>query len=147
VKKTIFPLDTKHKMCYNLNVNKGCDQRKKEVDTMTKREFYESIINGTNGTDVVDYAKSALEALNATNAKRAETASAKRATEDAPLIQAIIGVLSSDPKLTTTIAKEVGCTSPKASSILLKLETSGQVRKSEISVKGKGKQKAWALVE
>ena len=38
-----------------------------------------------------------------------------------------------------------GLTTPKASALLGQMEKAGEVVKSEMSVKGKGKQKAWAL--
>ena len=112
---------------------------------MTKREFFEMATTGTLTAEGIEFAAKALETLDATNAKRAATANSKRAAENAPVIEAIRKVLIVEPKLTTTIAAEAGITTSKASAMLLQMAEHGEVVKSEISVKGKGKQKAWAL--
>ena len=59
-------------MCYNINVNKGCDltqsaKRRKEK-IMTNREFLTAIINGSLTDEVVDFAKSKRDALDNGNA-------------------------------------------------------------------------------
>ena len=112
---------------------------------MTKREFFEMATTGTLTAEGREMAEKMLAAMDASNAKRQDAAAEKKAVADAPIMEAIREVLSAEPKLTAVIAKEVEQTSPKVSALLIKMEKTGEVVKSEVSVKGKGKQKAWAL--
>ena len=115
---------------------------------MTKREFFEMATTGTLTAEGIEFAAKALETLDATNAKRSDKAAEKRSAENAPFFAKLREVLTEEPKLTTTIVAQAGMeglTTPKASALLGQMEKAGEIVKSEMSVKGKGKQKAWAL--
>ena len=87
--------------------------------------------------------------LDATNAKRAEKAKAK-AAENLPIKQAIFDFLvANGTKTTAEIAKGVEVlegSSPKASAMCRQMVECGQLTASEMSVKGKGKQKAYTAI-
>ena len=99
--------------------------------------------------DVIAKAKAEIAKLDATNAKRAEKA-AEKAKENLPIKQAIFEFLvANGTKTTAEIAKGVEVlegSSPKASAMCRQMVDGGQLIASEVSVKGKGKQKAYTAV-
>ena len=106
---------------------------------MTNREFYTAIVNGTLTEDVVAKAHEEIEKLDARNAKRANTPS-KTQKENAPLIEKIASLLTSEPKLASTLATEMGISTQKASALVKKVEG---VSVCDVKVKGKGTQKGY----
>lgn len=115
---------------------------------MTKREFFEMAATGTLTEEAAAYAKEALSTMDAAATKRNDKAAEKRSIENAPYFAKLREILTEEPKLTTTIVAQAameGLTTPKASALLGQMEKAGEIVKSEMSVKGKGKQKAWAL--
>ena len=111
---------------------------------MTNREFYNAVINNQmDGTEISDemvaFAKEAIEKLDARNAKRANTLS-KTQKENAPLIEKIATLLTSEPKLASTLATEMGISTQKASALVKKVEG---VSVCDVKVKGKGTQKGY----
>jgi hypothetical protein len=94
-------------------------------------------------------AKAEIAKLDATNAKRAEKA-AEKAKENLPIKQAIFDFLvANGTKTTAEIAKGVEVlegSAPKASAMCRQMVESGQLTASEVSIKGKGKQKAYTAV-
>lgn len=117
---------------------------------MTMRQYHEAVtaISGAPA-DVVAKAKAEIAKLDATNAKRVEKAKEK-AKEYAPIMDAIYDFLSvNGTKTTAEIAAGVPETEgsvPKTSSMCRKLVDAGRVTASDVSVKGKGKQKAYTAV-
>ena len=99
--------------------------------------------------DVITKAKAEIAKLDATNAKRAEKAKAKQ-VEYEPLKTAIFDFLvANGTKLTTEIAKGVEVlegSASKASAMCRQMVECGQLTVSDVSVKGKGKQKAYTAV-
>ena len=99
--------------------------------------------------DVIAKAKAEIAKLDATNAKRAEKA-AEKAKENLPIKQAIFEFLvANGTKTTAEIAKGVEVlegSAPKASAMCRQMVESGQLTVSDVSVKGKGKQKAYTAV-
>ena len=106
---------------------------------MTNREFYTAIVNGTLTEDVVTKAHEEIEKLDARNAKRANTPS-KTQKENAPLIEKIASLLTSEPKLASELAKEMEISTQKASALVKKVEG---VSVCDVKVKGKGTQKGY----
>ena len=106
---------------------------------MTNREFFTAIINGTLTEDVIAKAHEEIEKLDARNAKRASTES-KTQKENAPLIAKIATLLTSEPKLASTLATEMGISTQKASALVKKVEG---VSVCDVKVKGKGTQKGY----
>ena len=101
--------------------------------------------------DVIAKAKAEIAKLDATNAKRAEKA-AEKAKENLPIKQAIFEFLvANGTKTTADIARGVEVlegSAPKASAMCRQMVECGQLTASDVSVKGKGKQKAYtAIVE
>lgn len=111
---------------------------------MTNREFYTNIINGNITEDVISHASIAIEKLdNALEARKNKPS--KRATENAPILEALTNALTSEPQTASDIAGLVGITTQKASALLRQLVTSGVAVQSEVKVPKKGTVKAYAL--
>ena len=108
---------------------------------MTNREMFTEIVNGNLTDEVVVKAKEELEKLDARNAKRRETPS-KKSVENAPIIEAIKGVLTDEPQTATEIAEKVEISTQKASALLKQIDG---ITVSDVKVKGKGTRKAYSL--
>ena len=106
---------------------------------MTNREFYTAIVNSDLSDEMKAFATEAIEKLDARNAKRASTPS-KTQKENAPLIEKIASLLTSEPKLASTLATEMGISTQKASALVKKVEG---VNVCDVKVKGKGTQKGY----
>jgi hypothetical protein len=96
--------------------------------------------------DVIAKAKAEIAKLDATNAKRAEKA-AEKAKENLPLKNTIFEFLvANGTKTTAEVAVGVGESTPKASAMLRQMVEEGRLTASDVSVKGKGKQKAYTAI-
>ena len=110
---------------------------------MTKREFLNAVIAETTNSELASFAVSELEKLDARNAKRASTPS-KTQKENAPLIAKIATLLTSEPKLASELAKEMGLSTQKVTPLVKAVEG---VQSVDVKVKGKGTQKGYFLAE
>lgn len=108
---------------------------------MTNREMFEAIVNGNITDEVVAKAHDEIAKLDARNAKRKNTPS-KKAIENAPIIEAIKGVLGEEPLTASEIAERVEISTQKASALLKQVEG---VKVTDVKVKGKGTRKAYSL--
>ena len=119
------------------------------TNEITMRQFFEAVVNGNITPAMVEKAKAEIAKLDATNAKRAEKA-AEKAKENLPIKQAIFEYLvANGTKTTAEIAKGVEVlegSSPKASAMCRQMVDEGRLAPSEVSVKGKGKQKAYTAI-
>ena len=106
---------------------------------MTNREFFTAIVNSDLNDEMKAFATEAIAKLDARNAKRASTPS-KTQKENAPLIEKIGSLLTSEPKLASTLATEMGISTQKASALVKKVEG---VSVCDVKVKGKGTQKGY----
>ena len=113
---------------------------------MTNREFYTAIVNAYDvepteeqKEELKAFAIEAIAKLDARNAKRASTPS-KTQKENAPLIEKIASLLTSEPKLASALASEMGISTQKASALVKKVEG---VSVCDVKVKGKGTQKGY----
>ena len=106
---------------------------------MTNREFYTVIVNSDLNDEMKAFATDAIAKLDARNAKRANTPS-KTQKENAPLIEKIASLLTSEPKLASELAKEMKISTQKASALVKKVEG---VSVCDVKVKGKGTQKGY----
>ena len=106
---------------------------------MTNREFYTAIVNSDLNDELKAFASESIAKLNARNAKRASTPS-KTQKENAPLIEKIASLLTSEPKLASELASEMGVSTQKASALVKKVEG---VSVCDVKVKGKGTQKGY----
>ena len=121
------------------------------TNEITLRQLFTAVVEGNITPAMVEKAKAEIAKLDATNAKRAEKAKAKSA-ENAPIKNAIFDFLvANGTKTTAEIAKGVEVlegSAPKASAMCRQMVDEGRLTASEVSVKGKGKQKAYtAIVE
>ena len=121
-----------------------CQVWEKEVIPMTNREFYTNIANGTINEDVIAHATASLEKMDAANEARKNKPS-KKATENAPILEAITNVLTDTPVVAADIATAVGISTQKASALLRQLVANGTAVVTEVKVPKKGNVKAYAL--
>lgn len=116
---------------------------------ITMRQYHEAVISGNITDDIIAKARAEIAKLDATNAKRAEKA-AEKAKENLPIKQAIFDFLvANGTKTTAEIAKGVEVlesSTPKASAMCRQMVDEGRLTASDVSVKGKGKQKAYTAV-
>ena len=117
---------------------------------MTQREFFTAIVNAydvepteAQWEELKAFATEAIAKLDARNAKRANTLS-KTQKENAPLIAKIATLLTSEPKLASTLATEMGISTQKASALVKKVEG---VSVCDVKVKGKGTQKGYYFAQ
>ena len=119
------------------------------ANEITLRQLFTAVIEGNITPAMQDKARAEIAKLDATNAKRAERA-AEKAKENLPIKQAIFEYLvANGTKTTAEIAREVEVlegSTPKASAMCRQMVESGQLTVSDVSVKGKGKQKAYTAV-
>lgn len=112
---------------------------------MTKREFLNSIINGTLNDETAEFAAKELAQIDAGLEKRRNTLSP---TQEAnlKLVETVVAQLGTEP-LTATAVYELGVEGvtsvQKASSLLRMAVKNGLAAETEVAVKGKGKQKGY----
>ena len=110
---------------------------------MTKREFYEAIVNGNVTEEVMAMAADFIEKMNAQNAARREKVTAKQA-ENAVLVEKVVEMLGTEPLTATDIAAALEV-SPQKASALARLAVGAGAAISQ-DVKGpKGKCKGYTL--
>lgn len=119
---------------------------------MTNREFYQEVINANINDELTAFATDSIKKLDHTNSLRKEATVKKaqeREAERAPIREAIMAVMTIEPKTATTLIAESGVEiKPQAMPSLLKgLVEDGTVVKSDVKVTGKGKQRGYALAE
>jgi len=110
---------------------------------MTKREFLNAVIAETQNVELANFAVTELEKLDARNAKRASKPS-KRSLANAPLIEKIKGLLTSEPMLASEVANALEISPQKASALLKQIEGISVV---DVKVKSKGTQKGYFFAE
>ena len=117
---------------------------------MTQREFFTAIVNACDiepteaqWEELKAFATESIAKLDARNAKRANTLS-KTQKENAPLIEKIATLLTSEPKLASELAKEMEISTQKASALVKKVEG---VSVCDVKVKGKGTQKGYFFAQ
>ena len=110
---------------------------------MTKREFLNAVIAETTNSELASFAVAELEKLDARNAKRSERPS-KRSLANAPLIEKIKTLLTSEPMLASDVANALEISTQKASALLRQVEGVSVV---DVKVKNKGTQKGYFFAE
>ena len=120
------------------------------TNEMTMRKYHEAVLAIPGcPADVAEKAKAEIAKLDATNAKRTERAKEK-AAENEPIKVAIYEfLLANGTKTTAEIAKGVEVlegSAPKASAMCRQMVEEGRLTASDVSVKGKGKQKAYTAI-
>ena len=112
---------------------------------MTKREFYEAVINANINDEITAQAQVLINGLDHTNELRKVSAAKKAAEKEAvkaPIREAIVACITDEPKTATTLIAEAGVElKPQAIPSLLKARVAeGVIAKTEVKVSGKGKQ-------
>lgn len=119
---------------------------------MTQREFYVNVMNFDGITDEIkEHCEKMINKMDSTNAARATKAQEKieeRNKERAPIIAAILGVMTDEPKTATTLIEEAGVDiKPQLMPNLMKgLIAAGTVEKTSVKIKGKGSQVGYIKV-
>lgn len=108
---------------------------------MTQREFYKAVITSAISDELTAFATEAIAKLDARNAKRTSTPS-KIQKENAPLIEKVATLLTSEPKLASELAKEMGLSTQKVTPLVKAVEG---IKVKDVKVKGKGTQKGYFL--
>ena len=119
---------------------------------MTNREFFEAVINANINDELTAFATAGIEKLDHTNSLRKDAAVKKaveKEAERAPIRDAIMAVMTNEPKTASTLIADAGVEiKPQAIPSLLKgLVEDGTIVKSDVKVAGKGTQKGYALAE
>ena len=112
---------------------------------MTNREFLTAVSTLENvSAEIIEYATAALAKMDAANEARKNKPS-KTAIENAPILEAITGILTAEPAIASDIAAAVGISTQKASALLRQLVASGIAVQGETKSPKKGMIKTYAL--
>lgn len=111
---------------------------------MTRHDFFVAVSNGEMNDEIMAKGAELAAKLDAENEKRRNRVS-KKALENEPIKEAILGVLGDEPKTATVIGEEVEISTQKASALLRQLVEAGKATKTDIKVTGKGTQKGYTL--
>lgn len=111
---------------------------------MTKREFLENVIAMVESDEIKAFAQSEITKMDERNAKRKDRPS-KKSVENEPIKKAIVEFVGEESRLASEIAKGVEISTQKASALCRQLVTDGVLAVTEVKVKGKGKQKSYAV--
>jgi hypothetical protein len=102
---------------------------------MTKREFYQAVLNANISEDMNAYCTEAIANLDQTNSKRRSSASAKRAEVNEPIKAVLFNLLTDVPQPASELGTKAEITTAKASALLRALVEDGKVRTT--AIKGK----------
>ena len=132
---------TKNRVATNANA-----ERQRKGKTMTNREFFEAIQNGTINADVQAHATAEIDKMNARNEKRATTPS-KTAVANEPIKAQILTFLTekNEQILTSVVGEAVGISTAKASALLKQLVDDGKIVGEEVKVPKIGKRMVWKI--
>lgn len=112
---------------------------------MTRREFYEAIVNGTINEEVTAMSAELIEKMDAQNAARRDKVTAKKA-ENLELVDKVVEMLGSEPLTATDIAAALDVKVQKASALCRMAVNAGRATSTE--VKGpKGKCKGYTVAQ
>lgn len=124
------------------NVTGSRPTRERE-NAMTNREFYEAVVNANVNDELTEKAQEFITKMDAQNAARREKTS-KKALENAPLVDQVVGMLGEEPITATDIAAALEVSAQKASSLARTAVKEGRAVSQD--VKGpKGKCKGYTL--
>lgn len=118
---------------------------------MTNREFFETIVNANINDELTAFAAAAIAKLDKTNEARKDATARKaieREAERAPIREAIYACITAEPKTASDLIAEAGVElKPQAIPSLLKpLIAETKIEKTEVKVKGKGKQVGYVRI-
>ena len=108
---------------------------------MTKREFFEAVIENVQVEELANFAREEIAKMDARNARRSSKPS-KKQEENEKVKARILEVLSNEPQSASEVGRQVAVSTQKASALLRQIEG---LEVSELKIKGKGKVKGYAL--
>ena len=109
---------------------------------MTKRDFYNAVIEANISDEMSEVAKGYIEALDKTNAKR----QAKKTEAQAEVDKVVLGVLTTEKVKASAIAEATGFTSSRVVASCKRLEAEGKVAITKVE-KGSRNISYYALAE
>ena len=114
--------------------------------TMTNREFFEAVQNGTINADVQAYATAEIEKMNARNEKRATTPS-KTAVANEPIKLKIIEFFTekNEELFSFEVGEAVGISTSKATALLRQLADDGKIVGERVNVPTIGWRMVWKI--
>ena len=128
-----------------VKIKKGCDQRKKEGIIMTRREFLEMVIDLVADEKVIEYAQREIEKMNERNEKRAKNPS-KKSVANEPIKANIAEYLAEkEPTTASVIANALELKVQKVSALCRQMVEANILTVTDVKVKNRGTQKAYAL--
>jgi signal recognition particle GTPase len=118
----------------------------KKGKTMTNREFFEAVQNGTMNADVQAHATAEIDKMNARNEKRATTPS-KTAIANEPIKAQILAFLTEKDEeiLTSVIGEAVGISTSKATALCKQLVGGDKITVRAIRVPKIGNRMVWKI--
>ena len=116
----------------------------RKANTMTKRDFYNAIVNATINDEIKAFAADQIAKMDATNAKRV-TKLSKKQLENEGVKAEMLTHLTADAKTATVIGEEMEISTQKASALLRQLVNEGKASSIEVKVTGKGVQKGYIV--
>lgn len=111
---------------------------------MTKREFFEAVINANINEELTAEARNYISKMDSANEKKRGKTS-KAAAENAVVRKTVFEALTTEPILATELAEKVGLSTNKVIGLMRQLVTDGAVTATKVKVKGKGERTAYAL--
>jgi len=119
---------------------------KKELYTKMYEHFNAFAIDDEFAQEAVALCKKEIAAIDASAARNAEKRAEKNA-ENAPFYEQILEFIGADARTASEVAPVLGVNVQKASSLLRQLVAEGKLTVTDVKVKGKGTQKAYAIAE
>lgn len=115
------------------------------MEKMTARNFYTLVSNGTVNEEIKAYAAEAIRKMDEANEKKKNTMTPSQ-KENVVFKQRILDVLEGkDYTIAATIAELVEISPNKASALCRQLVADEIITAEDVKVKGKGKQKGYAI--
>lgn len=107
--------------------------------SMTMREFMEKVISADISAEMTEYAQTAIAKMDAKNEKRKTTMN-KNQEANVEIKAKIAETMEAEKVYTSAqISELIGVSTAKVTALLMQMVKSGEVVKSEVKVKGKGK--------
>ena len=107
--------------------------------SMTMREFMEKVISADISAEMTEYAQTAIAKMDAKNEKRKTTMN-KNQEANVEIKAKIAETMEAEKVYTSAqISELIGVSKAKVTALLMQMVKSGEVVKSEVKVKGKGK--------
>ena len=130
----------------NKRVATNASRKAKKGNSMTNREFYNAVANGTMSDEIKDFAKDAIVKMDERNAKRNSKPS-KTSVENETIKKNIMEFISNqnDFCIAGAIAEALEISTQKASALCRQLVEAGKLLEKEIKIPKQGKRKAYGI--